>query len=175
MRKFAKAFGAAVVAGAAVLTMSSASALWGGGPWGGGGGPWGGCGYNNQYGNGTGYGNTSGWGDGYGDGSGSGSGDFSMNMSGRGNTNMRGYGNGYGAGDGWGRGYNQSSPGWGGYGAGLRRLRRWLRPGLRLRCSDDGSPGSAGASSPRCQPVSADVRKNPSVIGRVFFVRNKGY
>ena len=37
-------------------------------------------------------------------------GDFSMNMSGRGNTNMRGYGNGYGAGDGWGRGYNYQAP-----------------------------------------------------------------
>ena len=46
-------------------------------------------------------------------------GDFSMNMSGRGNTNMRGYGSGYGAGDGWGRGYNYSAP-----------LLGWLRSGL---------------------------------------------
>ena len=34
MRKFGKALGVAVVAGAAVFTMSSASAFWGGGPWG---------------------------------------------------------------------------------------------------------------------------------------------
>lgn len=44
-----------------------------------------------------------------------GGGDFSMNLSGRGNTNMRGYGSGYGAGDGWGRGYNYSAPYYGGY------------------------------------------------------------
>ena len=76
MRKFAKAFGVAVVAGAAVFTMSSASAWWGGGPWGG-------NNWDNQYNRGAGYGNT--YGNTTGDflGDAAGAGDFSMNMSGR--------------------------------------------------------------------------------------------
>ena len=58
MRKFAKAFGVAVVAGAAALTMSSASAWWGGPGYGGG--PWGGDGWGTDY--NRGYGRGHGWG-----------------------------------------------------------------------------------------------------------------
>ena len=93
---------------ALIAVSTSASAWWGGGPWGGDG--WG-TDYNRGYGRGHGWGNTTG--DFLGDAAGAG--DFSMNMSGRGNTNMRGYGSGYGAGDGWGRGYNYSAPYYGGY------------------------------------------------------------
>ena len=94
-----------IIAIAAVLAATQASAFWGNG--------WNNNYYNNGYGYGNGYGN--GVLDGYADAAGAG--DFSMNMSGRGHTNMRGYGNAYGYGDGWGRGYNYSSPYWGGYGA----------------------------------------------------------
>jgi hypothetical protein len=91
-----------IIAIAAVLAATQASAFWGNG-------------WDNNYNNGYGYGNgyTNGVLDGYADGAAAG--DFSMNMSGRANTNMRGYGNGYGYGDGWGRGYNYSAPY--GYGA----------------------------------------------------------
>jgi hypothetical protein len=86
-----------IIAIAAILAATQASAFWGNG-------------YDNMYNNGYGAGNTAGNGvfDGYGDAAGEGT--FSMNFSGRANTNMRGYGNGYGSGDGWGRGYNQSTP-----------------------------------------------------------------
>ena len=85
---------------------ATASAFWGG--------PFMGNGYGNNYNNG--YGSQSGnFGmDQYRGGDAAGGGDFSMNLSGRGNTDMRGSGNSYGAGDGWGRGYNNT----GGYGNG---------------------------------------------------------
>ena len=100
---------AKLAAVAALIAVSTtASAWWGGGPWGG-------SGWDNNY--NRGYGRTHGWGNTTGDflGDAAGAGDFSMNMSGRARTNMRGYADGYGYGDGWGRGYNHSAPYWGGH------------------------------------------------------------
>jgi hypothetical protein len=97
---------------ATLITASSTTVAWWGGPfmgngWGPGYGGYGNNGYGGTYGGmGT---------EQYRGGDASGGGDFSMNLSGRGNTNMRGYGSGYGAGDGWGRGYNYSAPYYGGY------------------------------------------------------------
>ena len=86
-----------LIALAAVLATTQASAFWNNG-------------YNNGWNNGYGNTATNGVFDGHGDAAGAG--DFSMNFSGRGHTNVRGYGYGYGAGDGWGRGYNYSAPYW---------------------------------------------------------------
>ena len=94
-------------ASALIAATTSASAWWGG--------PWGGNNWGNRYNNGYGSGYGGMGGEQYRGGDAAGGGDFSMNLSGRGNTNMRGYGSGYGAGDTWGRSYNYSSPYYGGY------------------------------------------------------------
>jgi len=73
MRKTAKMIGALAIAGTAALSLSTASAWWGGGPWGD-------RGYND-------WNNMSDW-----LGDGSGDADFGMNMSGRGDSRARGYG-----------------------------------------------------------------------------------
>jgi predicted lipoprotein with Yx(FWY)xxD motif len=94
-------------ASALIATTTSASAWWGG--------PWGGNDWGDRYNNGYGGGYGGMGGEQFRGGDAAGGGDFSMNLSGRGNTNMRGYGSGYGAGDTWGRSYNYSSPYYGGY------------------------------------------------------------
>jgi predicted lipoprotein with Yx(FWY)xxD motif len=92
----------------ALIAATTATSAWWGSPWGGN--NWGNR-YDNGY--GSGYGGMGG--EQYRGGDAAGGGDFSMNLSGRGNTNMRGYGSGYGAGDTWGRSYNYSSPYYGGH------------------------------------------------------------
>jgi predicted lipoprotein with Yx(FWY)xxD motif len=137
----------------ALIAASSAASAW----WG----PWGGNNWGNNYNNGYG----SGWGglggDQYRSGDASGGGDFSMNLSGRGNTNMRGYGSGYGAGDGWGRGYNYSSPFYGpgpyGYAAPMRGYPRPMnQPAMPLDAADGGPTHGYPA------PASGDVLPGPS-------------
>lgn len=97
MQKLNKVLGAALIAGAAALTMQPAHAWWG--PWGGGPGGWG---------------NNNDW-------LGDGSGDFSMNMSGSGRGNSynryQGYGNPYYGGYGY-PGYGYGPYGHPGYGYG---------------------------------------------------------
>ena len=86
-----------IIAAAAIIGFSaSASAFFGGGPWGGNGGPWGGN--NNGYGNG--YNQMGPF-----DGMGSGDNAFDFNMSG--NTRTNAYGRGYGD-NSYGHGYNNS-------------------------------------------------------------------